>query len=79
MSATCSFSTRRRTCSTVFGGLYASSSVIRLIFRPFTPPCSLTIRKYAASTFEITPYAEAGPLSGPVCPTLISVSETPGA
>jgi hypothetical protein len=36
---------------------------MKLILRPFTPPCSLIIFKYAAIALPITPYADAGPLN----------------
>ena len=43
-----SCSTIRRVASTVLGGENESSREIRLILRPFTPPFSLTARKYAS-------------------------------
>src|SRR5271170_7723547 len=52
---TFSSSTSLRTCSTAFGGLYPSSRLTRLIFRPLIPPWSLIILKYAASTRPMVP------------------------
>jgi hypothetical protein len=79
MMETPSFSISLRVCSTVFGGLKASSKLMRLILRPLIPPCSLIILKYASSALPTVPQAEAGPLYGIVWPILISVAVTPGA
>src|SRR5690606_16536569 len=79
MKATCSCSTSLRVCSTVLGGLNASSSWRRLIFLPLMPPSSLTLSKYAFAALMPTENPAAGPLRGRVCPIRISVSVTPGA
>ena len=50
---------------------------MKLIFRPLTPPSSLTFLKYAAMVLPIVPYADALPLYGLVLPILISVGVTP--
>src|ERR1700675_2164046 len=79
MARTSSPSTRRRVCSTVFGALKPSSSESRLIFLPLTPPASLTFRSNACVAPAIgIPMEETAPLYGRVCPSLISVSVTPG-
>src|SRR5215470_14606338 len=57
---TSSLSTSLRACSTVLGGLYPSSFLMKLTVRPVMPHSALTFLKYAASVFPISPYAEAG-------------------
>lgn len=47
--------------------------------RPLTPPCSLTILKYAALARASRPYCAAGPLRAAVWPMRISPSLTPTA
>ena len=68
-----------RVCSTVFGGVNASSSEISLTLRPLIPPSSLSFWKKPVWTRPPAPYAEAGPLYGLVCPILISTSLAPGS
>src|SRR5882757_11184824 len=50
---------------------------MKLILRPLMPPCSLIIRKYAASVLPMVAYDDAGPLYGMMLPILISVSVAP--
>ena len=46
---------------TVFDGSYASSRTVKSIFRPLTPPWSLTYAKYALSAAGIVLYSDATP------------------
>jgi len=62
MKATLSLSTSLRVCSTVLGGEKPSSRLSSVSLRPFTPPFSLIMVKYAAITLPTVPSAEAGPL-----------------
>ena len=45
ISSTSSLSTSLRACSTVLGGLYASSYEMKLILRPLMPPAALILLK----------------------------------
>ena len=76
---TLSCSTSCCVSGTVFAGSYASSRIVKLIFRPLTPPWSFTYAKYAPSAAGIVLYSDATPVSGNVPPILIDVYVIPGS
>ena len=78
MAKTWSCSTSCLVNGTVWAEVYASSRILKVILRPFTPPwLVLTYVKYAFSALEIVPYAAAAPDRALVLPRRIELLVTP--